>query len=54
MDEAVSYLIRHGYAVLFVWVTAEQFALPVPSEPILLASGAPPKARRKYQPADEE
>jgi membrane protein DedA with SNARE-associated domain len=40
MDEAVSYLIRHGYAVLFVWVTAEQFALPVPSEPILLAAGA--------------
>ncbi len=40
MDEAVSYLIRHGYAVLFVWVAAEQFALPVPSEPVLLASGA--------------
>lgn len=40
MEEAVSYLIRHGYAVLFVWVTAEQFALPVPSEPVLLASGA--------------
>ena len=40
MDEAVSYLIRHGYAVLFVWVTAEQFALPVPSEPVLLAAGA--------------
>ena len=40
MDEAVSYLIRHGYAVLFIWVAAEQFALPVPSEPVLLASGA--------------
>jgi membrane protein DedA with SNARE-associated domain len=40
MDEAVSYLIRHGYAVLFVWVTVEQFVLPVPSEPVLLASGA--------------
>jgi membrane protein DedA with SNARE-associated domain len=40
MDEAASYLIRHGYVVLFIWVAAEQFALPVPSEPILLASGA--------------
>lgn len=40
MNQAASYLIRHGYSVLFVWVTAEQFALPVPSEPVLLASGA--------------
>ena len=40
MDEAVSYLIRNAYAVLFVWVAVEQLALPIPSEPILLASGA--------------
>src|SRR5918996_5308268 len=40
MNEVFSYLIRNGYAVLFVWVAAEQFALPVPSEPVLLASGA--------------
>jgi membrane protein DedA with SNARE-associated domain len=40
MDEAVSFLIRHGYTVLFIWVAAEQFVLPVPSEPVLLAAGA--------------
>jgi len=40
IEEAVSYLIRNAYVVLFVWVAAEQLALPVPSEPILLASGA--------------
>lgn len=40
MDEVVSYVIAHGYVLLFVWVAAEQFALPVPSEPVLLAAGA--------------
>jgi membrane protein DedA with SNARE-associated domain len=30
----------NGYAVLFAWVAAEQLALPVPSEPVLLAAGA--------------
>lgn len=40
MDEAASYLLRHGYTVLFIWVAAEQLALPVPSEPVLLAWGA--------------
>ena len=50
MDEAASYLIRHGYAVLFVWVTAEQFALPVPSEPVLLAAGALARAGRLTLP----
>lgn len=50
MDEAVSYLIRRGYAVLFVWVTAEQFALPVPSEPVLLAAGALARAGRLTLP----
>lgn len=40
MDDATAYLIQHGYVVLFAWVAAEQFALPVPSEPVLLAAGA--------------
>lgn len=40
MDEATAYLLQHGYVVLFTWVAAEQFALPVPSEPVLLAAGA--------------
>ena len=40
MNEAVAFLIRHGYAVLFLWVAVEQLGLPVPSEPVLLATGA--------------
>jgi membrane protein DedA with SNARE-associated domain len=33
-------VIRYGYAVLFLWVAVEQLGLPVPSEPVLLATGA--------------
>lgn len=31
---------RHGYALLFLWVLAEQGALPVPSVPLLIVVGA--------------
>jgi membrane protein DedA with SNARE-associated domain len=31
---------RHGYALLFFWVLAEQGALPIPSAPLLVAAGA--------------
>jgi membrane protein DedA with SNARE-associated domain/rhodanese-related sulfurtransferase len=37
---ASEFLIRHGYAVVFVWVLAEQIGLPLPSAPVLLAAGA--------------
>lgn len=40
MEAPTAYLIQHGYVVLFVWVAAEQFALPIPSEPVLFAVGA--------------
>jgi membrane protein DedA with SNARE-associated domain len=40
VDGLTAYLIQHGYLVLFAWVAAEQLALPVPSEPVLLAVGA--------------
>lgn len=40
MNETIQFLTRHGYAVLLLWVFAEQFGLPVPSLPILLAAGA--------------
>jgi membrane protein DedA with SNARE-associated domain len=36
----MSFLLRHGYAVLFVVVLVEQAGLPLPSLPILLAAGA--------------
>ncbi|HZC66860.1 MAG TPA: DedA family protein/thiosulfate sulfurtransferase GlpE [Candidatus Dormibacteraeota bacterium] len=36
----MEFLLHHGYAVLLVWVFAEQIGLPVPSLPLLLAAGA--------------
>ena len=40
MSETVEFLVRHGYALLFVFVLAEQSGLPIPSVPMLLAAGA--------------
>ena len=40
MHETIEFVLRHGYAVLFVWIFAEQAALPLPSIPLLLACGA--------------
>jgi membrane protein DedA with SNARE-associated domain len=40
MGPTLHFLLRHGYAVVFVWVLVEQLGLPVPSIPILLAAGA--------------
>lgn len=38
--ETVAFVERHGYALVFWWVLAEQSALPVPSSPLLLAAGS--------------
>src|SRR3954447_6593322 len=35
-----AFVERHGYALLFVWVLAEQGALPLPSIPLLVTAGA--------------
>ncbi len=40
MDETLRFILHHGYAVLAVWVFAEQFGFPISSIPILLAAGA--------------
>ena len=40
MNETAEFVIRHGYAVLFFWILAEQGALPIPSIPLLLVCGA--------------
>jgi membrane protein DedA with SNARE-associated domain/rhodanese-related sulfurtransferase len=40
MSETVGFLLRHGYSLLFAFVLAEQLGLPIPSTPLLLASGA--------------
>src|SRR5580693_2790020 len=40
MNETAEFVIRHGYAVLFFWILAEQGAMPIPSIPLLLVCGA--------------
>jgi membrane protein DedA with SNARE-associated domain len=40
MNETITFLLRHGYAVLFGFVFAEQLGLPIPAIPVLLAMGA--------------
>lgn len=40
MDSALQFLADYGYWVILVWVFADQFALPLPSIPILIAAGA--------------
>ena len=40
MNQILTFLLRHGYTVVFAFVLAEQIGLPVPSTPILLAMGA--------------
>ena len=40
MAATFEFLIRHGYALLFALVLAEQLGLPVPAAPVLMAMGA--------------
>ncbi len=40
MTHTIDFVVRHGYALLFFWILAEQGALPIPSAPLLLACGA--------------
>lgn len=40
MSDAVEFLVRHGEAIVFAAVFAEQIGLPVPAIPVLLAAGA--------------
>jgi membrane protein DedA with SNARE-associated domain len=40
MNHTAEFVIRHGYALLFFWILAEQGALPLPSIPLLLVCGA--------------
>jgi membrane protein DedA with SNARE-associated domain len=40
MHQTLEFVVRHGYALLFLWIFAEQGALPLPSIPLLLACGA--------------
>jgi membrane protein DedA with SNARE-associated domain len=40
MSETIQFIVRHGYLLIFFWLLAEQAALPIPSLPLLLISGA--------------
>src|SRR5258707_6798058 len=40
MKDALPFLIRHGYVVLFLSVLAEQLGLPLPATPVIVAAGA--------------
>lgn len=40
MEAALQFLADYGYWVILAWVFADQFALPLPSIPILIAAGA--------------
>lgn len=40
MTEITTFLTQYGYLVIFVWVLADQAALPLPSVPILVTAGA--------------
>jgi membrane protein DedA with SNARE-associated domain len=40
MQVLLEFLVRHGYAVVFVWVLVGQAGLPLPAIPVLLAAGA--------------
>ena len=40
MTHLIDFVVRHGYALLFFWILAEQGALPLPSVPLLVACGA--------------
>jgi len=40
VETLLSFVIQHGYVVLFFWVLLEQLGLPIPSAPLVLAAGA--------------
>lgn len=40
MHGTIEFVLKHGYAVVFLSVLAEQIGLPIPALPVLLAMGA--------------
>lgn len=39
LQQGLAEIAKHGYLVLFAWVTAEQLGAPVPAAPMLIAAG---------------
>lgn len=50
MNEALQFLLRHGYVVLFAVVLGEQLGLPLLGAPVLLTAGALAAAGRSSLP----
>ena len=46
ISHTIAFVEKHGYALLFLWVLAEQSAMPLPSAPLLLVAGALIRAGR--------
>jgi membrane protein DedA with SNARE-associated domain len=40
MSDTIQFVARHRYLLVFLWLLGEQTALPIPSVPLLLISGA--------------
>ena len=40
LTSALALLATHGYIIIFLWMFADQAALPIPAIPLLVASGA--------------
>ncbi len=40
MELPIHILLMYGYLLLFAWVLVEQFGIPLPATPVLLAAGA--------------
>ena len=48
MTEILQFVVRYGYALLFLWVLVEQGGLPIPAAPLLVAAGALAAQGRMY------
>ena len=49
MSDTLQGLLQYGYLLLFVFVLAEQFGLPVPAVPVLLGHRSA-RWRRTHEP----
>lgn len=48
IHDTIAFVERHGYALLFFWVLAEQSGMPLPSVPLLLIAGTLIRAERLH------
>lgn len=39
MPDLLTFLVEHGYSVIFIWIALDQAGLPLPAVPLLLAAG---------------